>query len=372
MSQKVFNKICIIDGSYMLHRNLKIPEIFELKNKKGQRTGGVFGFLRSLNSALKSADYYPVICWDSGLSDRRLRVYPDYKSNLSKSHDYHLNDVAKYLVDHPGDQPPEKLSDTDLDTVKEKITYLIENRRKFGTTQDESDYMYQYRTQRGMIIDICNSLGIPSLKFSGWEGDDIITVISRMSMRSVIITDDRDMIQLLSPSTDVNRVVNNQYLTYNEYLSSNNMTSIREMVIIKAIEGDGSDNIPSVTSELEERKYRVGGTTAAKIAKVIIENNEDPNKYLPVCKDYPGRDHNKFLGFTKCHDKYLRNMELVDLSLVDNDYDIVDNIVAEVKSHIGKSNFMSSLSKLGELDIVNVDVNSIIGKVTLSFHNALL
>lgn len=356
----------------MLHRNLKIPEIFELKNKKGQRTGGVFGFLRSLNTALVSAEYYPIICWDSGLAKRRLDVYPDYKSNLSKSHDYHLDDVADYLINHPGEQPTEKLSEEDTQIVKQKVMNLMENRKKFGSTHNADDYMYQYRTQRGIIIDICNSLGIPSLKFNGWEGDDIITVLSRMSMKSVIITDDRDMIQLLNPSTDVNRVVNNQYLTYNQYLSDNNMSSIREMVITKAIEGDGSDNIPSVTSDLTERKYKVGGTTAAKIAKVIVENDEDPDKYLPICKDYPGRDRNKFLGFTMCHENYLRNMKLVDLSLVDNDYEIVDNIISEVKSKIGKSNLITTLSKLGELDIVNVDTNGIIGKVMLSSNNVLI
>lgn len=356
----------------MLHRNLKVPEIFELKNKKGIRTGGVFGFFRSLNAALQITDYFPVLCWDSGLAQRRLDVYPDYKCNISRSKDYKLNKIAEEIVNDPTKVIPDGLDDSDRESLKSKVMNLVENRKNFGSIHDESDYLYQYRTQRSMIIDIANSMGIPSLKFSGWEGDDIITVLSRMSMKSVIITDDRDMIQLLNPNVDVNRVVNNQYLTYDKYLNDNGLISIREMTITKAIEGDGSDNIPSVTQDLTERKYRVGGTTAAKIAKIIVENNEDPDKYLPICKDYPGRDHNKFLGFTMCHDNYLRNMKLVDLSLVDNDYQIVDQIISEVQSRIGKSNLFVTLSKLGELDIINVDVNGIIGRITLANNNAIL
>lgn len=371
MSKKLFNKIMIVDGSYMLHRNLKIPEVWDLKSKNGTRSGGIFGFLRSLNYAINS-EYYPIICWDSGLSDRRLAVYPDYKSNLSRQKDYKLSDLANYMMNNPGQPINEDLSQDDIQLVKEKMKQIMQNRQNFGSDNDPDDYLYQYRTQRSHIINICDSLGIPSLKFKGWEGDDIITVLSRMAMKAIVITDDRDMIQLLTPSVDVNRIMNNQYLTYEQYLKDNNMKSIREMIIIKAIEGDGSDSIPGVTAYEEERKYKVGGTTAAKIAKIIIENEEDPEKYLPIIENTEGRDHNKFLGFVRNHEYYLRNMKLVDLSLVDNEYEIVDNIIAEINSHVTNANLIEVLRKLGELDIINVDVNGIMSKVMLSRQNALL
>ena len=369
--KKLFNKLMIIDGSYMMHRNLKIPEIWDLKNKQGIRTGGIFGFMRSLNYVI-NADYYPVLCWDSGLAQRRLDVYPDYKSNLSKQKDYKLNDIAKYMVDNPGQSPNEPVADEDIQALKEKISQLMQNRKTFGSTEDPDDYLTQYRAQRSHVMSICDSLGIPSLKFQGWEGDDLITILSRMSERSIIVTDDRDMIQLLSPTTDVNRVMTKQYLTYDKYLEDNGMSSLREMVIIKAIEGDGSDSIPSVTSDEEERKYRVGGTTAAKIAKVIVECSEDPSEYLPILENVEGRDHNKCLGFVRNHDNYIRNMKLVDLSLVENDSTIVDSIIGEINSHTNRSNLMEVLAKLGELDIINVDVNGMMSKIMLSRQNALV
>ena len=78
--KKLLNKVWISDGSYLLQRSLHVPELWELKSKKtGLRTGGAFGFLKSLNHEFKNLDYYPVVCWDAGLAPWRTSVYPMYK-----------------------------------------------------------------------------------------------------------------------------------------------------------------------------------------------------------------------------------------------------------------------------------------------------
>lgn len=369
LMNKIFNKVVIIDGSYMMHRNLKIPDLWNLRNKSGDRSGGVFGFLRSLNYAVKNNEYYPIICWDSGLSKRRLDIYPDYKNNLEKSKTYQIQDMAdEYLKTG---RVSSTVLDEDLMLIKQKADEMMKNREVFGVTHDPDDYIVQYRRQRDLAISICNSIGIPSIKIRGWEGDDLIVLVSRMSLKSVIVTDDRDMIQLLSPVTDIDRVVQKEYLTYDSYLKDNNLLSIREVVIHKAIVGDGSDAIPSVTSGESERKYRVGGVTAWRLARVIVENNEDPSKYIPVLEEST-RDRNKIIGFIKNHDNYLRNLQLVDLSLVEDDSSVEDSILSEVKSLIGKSNLLESLSKLNEQDIVSLDINGMISKVTTSSINLIL
>ena len=80
---KIFNKVLIIDGSYMIHRSLHIPEVFELKCSSGERTGGIFGFLRTLSSELRiCGDYFPVVCFDEGLAPRRLAADPNYKKAM--------------------------------------------------------------------------------------------------------------------------------------------------------------------------------------------------------------------------------------------------------------------------------------------------
>lgn len=366
---KVFNKIMIIDGSYMMHRNLKIPELWDLRNGSGNRSGGIFGFLRSLNFAVKTNEFFPIICWDSKLSNRRLEVYPNYKNNLEKQKSFRVSDLAKALAN--GESVTDNYSDDEILLAKEKMNEIMNNKRMFGSSDNPDDYLYQYRTQRDEVISICNSIGIPSLKFKGWEGDDIMVLLSRMAMRSIIVTDDKDLLQLLSPTTDVNRIKQGEYVTYDSYLKDNKLISIREMIIHKAISGDPSDSIPGVTSSESERKYCVGSTTAWKIARVIIENNEDPDKYIPALRELP-KDKNKIEGFIRNHDNYLRNMKLVDLSLVENDPTIIDNIITEVRRSLGRSNFLETVSKLGAQSIVSFDVNSMISKVIFSSNNCML
>ena len=49
-----YNKLLIIDLSHMLHRSIAQPNLWEMRNVKGTRTGGVFGTLNSLLNMSKS------------------------------------------------------------------------------------------------------------------------------------------------------------------------------------------------------------------------------------------------------------------------------------------------------------------------------
>ena len=79
MYDKIYKKILIVDGSFLLHRVLSVPDIFALKNTKGVKTGGVYQFLRSLQrEIINDGDYYPVVCFDKGLSKRRTDIDKNY------------------------------------------------------------------------------------------------------------------------------------------------------------------------------------------------------------------------------------------------------------------------------------------------------
>ena len=82
--EKIYNKLLIFDGSYMLHRNLSQPNQWEMKNTKGKRTGGIYGSLRTILKELSQYNLYPIVVFDGGLSKRRLNIYPNYKRNLEK------------------------------------------------------------------------------------------------------------------------------------------------------------------------------------------------------------------------------------------------------------------------------------------------
>ena len=84
----ILNKICIFDGSYLLHRQLKQTNLFELRNSELERTGGIYGFLNSFQKEIKhNKEYFPIVCWDDGVSDRRLALYNNYKKHEDKLND---------------------------------------------------------------------------------------------------------------------------------------------------------------------------------------------------------------------------------------------------------------------------------------------
>ena len=372
--KKLLNKVLIIDGSYMLHRSLKIDELWELKAKKtGLRTGGVFGFLRSLNYEFRNLDYYPVVCWDSGLSTRRTEVYPMYKRHHIREaqrlvkNEFQLNESVSHegVSDERVYKELNKEFGGDSSALAEAIAsaqeILKQSRVDNSALFDPDDYRAQYHRQRGVLINILNALGVPSIKVNGWEGDDLMVLLQRISNRSIIMTDDKDLIQMIAPNTDILRPMQKQYLTYDSYLESQGMATPREMVIVKAIVGDGSDNIPGVTSGLE-RKYSLGYTRACTVAKIILENGEDKDKYIPVLE---GMNKNYYKGFIQRHDDYIRNMKLVDLSLVPDDEQVISDIASEVINRAGKCNLMSALGLLAEQEITNFDTNTFLSKMSV-------
>lgn len=363
---KYFNKIMIIDGSYLLQRNLHINELWELKNKYGERSGGIFGFLRSLNYEFNNTDYYPVVTWDDGLSPRRVKVYEKYKQ-------YNLRYIDSMLHNNPGmtdDEIKKEMSksfseesiDEAINSISQSLNESMDyDRKALYENYDPDDFRSQYHRQRGVLINILNSLGVPSILIHGWEGDDLMVLLTRMSSKSLILTDDRDLVQMLSPDVQVWRPMHREKLEYESYMKSTGYHNIRQEVIYKAIIGDGSDNIPSVTSGLD-RSHVLGAGRAGAVAEIISDNNEDPNKYIPVLQSY---NKNYYNGFISRHDDYIRNMKLVDLSLVENDETTIGMISAEVFNRAGKCNFLDSLTLLSEQDITNFDINSFVSKINI-------
>lgn len=371
MPDKQLNRILIIDGSYMLHRSLKTPDLWNLKNKDGVRTGGVFGFLRSLGVSLKLGDYFPVICWDGGRSPRRLTIYPNYKHNLDKTLMREADKYALMLLNKEITDLPASLCAWEREAIEESLNRLKEVKEKWGTYNDPDDYSTQYLRQRDLIISICHSLGIPSMLVDKWEGDDLITLLSRFAKESWIVTDDKDMLQLLSPTVSIFRAMAKQKMQWSIYNGGQEITSAREFAIAKAIAGDPSDNIPSITANETERKYKIGEVSAARIAHIVVSQGEDREKYFAEMLKEGQREQNKLQGFIRNHDIYLRNMQLVDLSLVENDMQVLSTMTAEIQLKAGKCKLFDVISKLGEQDIASIDVNGLVSRITALARTAL-
>ena len=211
----------------MLHRALNTPSLSELCTSTGIKSGGVYGFLRMLQSEIKKfSGYFPIVCWDKGLSKRRTDLYPDYKANRAR--------LAADALLAGG----------------------------VGVSEEDS-YLVEYHRQRSDLIRILKSLGIPSLLLPGWEGDDLQYLLSLSCEEGVIVSDDRDMIQLISPTITIRRAMRNETITWNDcdpcYLNP-------RYTIMKSIVGDGSDNIPQVARGL-------GDKGADDIAKLCSEDD---------------------------------------------------------------------------------------------------
>lgn len=367
MYEKKFSKLFIIDGSYLIHRQLHVPEMYELRAKNsGQRTGGIFGFLNSLNHEIKTIDAQIVVTWDSGLSPRRVAVYNDYKRNKDRTIDRILHKCSTEEEAQQKLKELENLTPGSIEEMQKSIHDMMQaqNREKWlEASKTDNEYPLEYHRQRNLLIEILNNLGVPSLKYNNWEGDDLITLLTRMSYESVVMTDDKDMIQLVAPNVSIRRPMHKDTLTYDEYMKEEGFDSIREFTILKAISGDGSDNIPSVTSDCE-RKYSLagGGARGKYVAKLICSSGENPEVYL---KELVNTGKNYYKGFVENHDNFIRNMKLVDLSLVEDDEDIVKAMVSEIQSKAGKCNLMNAMSLIGAQEITTFDVNGFIPKINL-------
>ncbi len=109
--------------------------------------------------------------------------------------------------------------------------------------------------QMPVLKEVLDAMGIPRLELAGYEADDILGTLSRIAGeqgdRSVIVTGDKDSLQLVSDSTTVcnvkTRMGRTETILYTpERFREEYGFEPPLMVDLKALMGDSSDNIPGV------------------------------------------------------------------------------------------------------------------------------
>ena len=329
--QIVFNRTLLVDGSYVLHRMLAQPNQWELQTTSGKRTGGIFGSVKSIFKEMQKYNYFPIVVFDGGLAPRRLQAYSNYKRNEEKQL---LLECTSYE-----------------EKTEEQLL--------------EEAFMREYRTQRKDIIDILHGLGIPCIRIEDWEGDDLLYILSKMSKDSIIISDDKDLIQTVYE--DENRKCR-IWRTMHEEMWDVNTLKNKELdawqyINQKAIVGDPSDNIPSAC-------YGVGEKTAGglvhlyegcKRAGVDFPQNEED--LTNTCKSLDIPKRKAYINFDEAQFKI--NMELMNLQLVDNDLteDFLNDLYNEILVEFNQTDEYLVLQKIKELEMYSVDVNGILRRV---------
>lgn len=331
----ILKKLLIVDGSYVLHRCMKQENLFELRNKDLERTGGIYGALNILKKEITINNLYgyPIVCWDDGQSDRRLAIYDNYKK-----HRDHIED--------PDRKPFNMMTSKELD----------------------EDYVYQYKLQRKKLIELLNSFGIPNLMFRHTEGDDLMYWLSKHCEKCKVLTDDADLLQLLSDTCQVRRPMHDTTVKLNSFLEEKGFTSINDFIRQKALLGDGSDNIPSAC-------FKVGEKTCGDFFKVydsLIESNNigiinDEDKLRAYCKEKDFKFKKAYCNFD--NNQYLNNLELVDLNKIKDD-EIDENGIYEAIRKVYKTTDLSKpMQLLEKYEIRTVNTNVIFEALIMTRHN---
>lgn len=203
-------KFILIDGSSLMHRAFYALPI--LSSSKGEYTNAIYGFAMMLCKLIENTHPTAMaVAFDKSRITFRSEVYEGYKANRSAT-------------------PPE---------LKEQ----------FATVQE-----------------LITSLDIPVLEIDGYEADDIIGTLSAKAeangYETIIVTGDRDALQLLSPTTHV--MFTRKGVTEIDWydvaaFEAKYELKPHQLIDMKGLMGDSSDNIPGVPG--------IGEKTALKLLK---------------------------------------------------------------------------------------------------------
>lgn len=279
----------IIDGSSLLNRAFYAIRL--LSNKKGIFTNGIYGFLNMLDKI--NADYNPkymCVVFDRKEKTFRKDMYEEYKGNRMKF--------------------PDELS-----------------------------------VQFPILKDILTKMGIKVLDKAGFEADDLagtLTTINTEGVKKLLITGDKDYLQLIKDDTDViitKRGVS-EFDTYNkDKMNEVYGLSPDEFIDLKALMGDQSDNIPGI--------YGIGEKTALKILSEYrtIENLYEHADELSKNKTNQRIIEGKDMAFLS--KKLATIVKDVDISMNIEDYKIKDQDNEALREVYEDLELNSRLSSLG-------------------------
>ncbi|MGN1318726.1 MAG: 5'-3' exonuclease H3TH domain-containing protein, partial [Lachnospirales bacterium] len=220
------DKILLLDGNSLINRAFYAMPL--LTNKNGEYTNGVYGFL---NIFFKLFDEekpdYCVVCFDVHKPTFRHIEYKEYK----------------------------------------------------GTRKGMP---FELVPQMDILKKVLKSMNIAIMEMGGFEADDLLgtlaTKAERVGIMPVIVSGDRDLLQLASDNIKIRIPKTKSGTTtvedYNakEVIDTYGVTP-KEFIEVKALMGDSSDNVPGVPSIGEKTAIKI--IQQYKTVENAIENAKD-------------------------------------------------------------------------------------------------
>jgi len=205
--------LMLVDGMALLFRAFYATAVTGqfMINSKGIPTNGIHGFIKHLFTAVSSfKPSHVAVCWDMGSKTFRTELFENYKGNR-------------------GEAPVELIPQFDL------------------------------------VKEVVESFDIPNIGMVGFEADDCIGTIARQLSGHAnvsILTGDQDILQLLDDNISVillKKGYGNYLVHTPETFFEEKGITPRQMIDLKALMGDPSDNYPGVKG--------IGEKTALKLLK---------------------------------------------------------------------------------------------------------
>jgi len=235
------SKVLIVDG---LNSFIRVFSAVPLVNDDGEHVGGYLGFMRSIAAVIRQ--FKPtrcVIVFDGkGGSARRKKMHSGYKEGRSMSTRF--------------------------------------NRREDVGEQTVEAELASMRLQMGKLSEYLQCLPITLISIDNIEADDAIAYLTTEVFRPknsevIIMSDDKDFIQLIDNKTSVWRPVEKKFYTPKEVLDRFGVPA-HNFIHYKVFMGDTSDNIKGVNG--------IGiKTLQAKLPLLLDEKTASLEDVLAYC-----------------------------------------------------------------------------------------
>ena len=224
--------VFIIDG---MNAYLRAYSAFPQMSSHGHQMGGCIGFLKTLQRLCR--EYQPsrvYVTWEGGGSQRRRKLYPDYKSS----------------------RRPEKLNRFYEDDIPDT----------------EENKQHQLIT----LLNMLKNVPVCQVYVSDCEGDDIIAFMCSGPLRGkdkVVVSADKDMYQLLDDRTKIYSLYRKRFITQEDLFEEFRIKS-HNFAVAKSLCGDVSDNVPGVKGlgfKTVAKKFPMLGSDDTLLVQEILD-----------------------------------------------------------------------------------------------------